>query len=177
MKMRHLVVLVCVLAVFPWAVLGDGVPNPTLPYADEVIVKKSERKLQLLKDGKAYRTYRIVLGFSPVGHKQKAGDGKTPEGQYFLDWRNPDSRFYKSIHISYPNARDRRNARKLGVSPGGLIMIHGQPNPDKEVRNYDNYRGFVVGEDWTEGCIAVSNMDMDEIWQATRDETPVRILP
>jgi murein L,D-transpeptidase YafK len=175
--MKFLVVLIAALILVSGATLGATLPSAALPYADEVIVKKSERKLQLIKGGKPYRTYKIVLGFSPVGHKQKAGDGKTPEGQYFLDWRNPDSRFYKSIHISYPNAGDRRNARKLGVSPGGLIMIHGQPNPDKKVGNYDNYRGFVVGEDWTEGCIAVSNMDMDEIWQATRDETPIRILP
>ncbi|MEA1048684.1 L,D-transpeptidase family protein [Lamprobacter modestohalophilus] len=101
---------------------------PTSPYVDRVLVKKSERTMELHKDGAVYRTYRISLGDQPRGHKFQEGDERTPEGNYVLDWRNPNSSFYKSIHVSYPNDLDRTVARSLGVSPGGMIMIHGLPN-------------------------------------------------
>jgi hypothetical protein len=97
--------------------------------ADKVVVYKSKRQMQLLQAGKVPRTYRIALGDSPVGHKRQEGDEKTPEGAYVLDWRNPKSIYYKSIHISYPNARDREQARRRGVSPGGDIMVHGRNGP------------------------------------------------
>jgi murein L,D-transpeptidase YafK len=141
--------------------------------ADAVVVKKAERKLQLVQEGKVVREYQVSLGDNPFGHKLREGDERTPEGDYVLDWRNPNSRFYRSIHISYPNERDRLYARALGYSPGGMIMIHGKPNYIRSplvLAEYD-------GRDWTDGCIAVRNEEMDEIWAAVRDGTPIRILP
>ncbi|MAL97912.1 L,D-transpeptidase family protein [Hydrocarboniclastica marina] len=138
---------------------------------DAVVVKKSERQLVLLRDGEPVRRYRISLGDNPVGHKLYEGDRRTPEGQYVLDWRNHESRFYKSIHISYPSPRDRELAEAWGLSPGGSIMIHGLPNEAGDLAFA--YEGL----DWTEGCIAVSNEAMDEIWQLVHDGTPITILP
>ena len=129
--------------------------------------------MELHKQGAVYRTYRISLGDQPRGHKLQEGDERTPEGNYVLDWRNPNSAFYKSIHVSYPNALDRTVARSLGVSPGGMIMIHGLPNWLSSPRLAAEYRR----RDWTDGCIAVGNEEMDEIWQLVRDGTPITILP
>ena len=141
------------------------------PVADKVVVEKSSRKLHLLKGGVAFRTFDIALGIRPVGDKEKEGDFKTPEGSYLLDARNPDSEFFLSIHVSYPNQRDRAEARKKGVDPGGAIMIHGQPNDPTRSEAY--YRT----QDWTNGCIAVSNSDMIDIWLMTADNTPIEIRP
>ena len=141
------------------------------PVADKVLVEKGERKLYLLKDGVAFRTFDIALGMAPEGHKQEEGDSKTPEGHYVLDARNPDSDFFLSIHVSYPNSADRRRARQKGVSPGGAIMIHGQPN----VPTYS--AAFYRSSDWTDGCIAVSNSDMIDIWLMTPDNVPIEIRP
>jgi murein L,D-transpeptidase YafK len=129
--------------------------------------------MELHKDGAVYRTYRISLGDQPRGHKFQEGDERTPEGNYVLDWRNPNSSFYKSIHVSYPNDLDRTVARSLGVSPGGMIMIHGLPNWLSSPRLAQEYRR----SDWTDGCIAVGNEEMDEIWRLVRDGTPITILP
>lgn len=129
--------------------------------------------MDLLIDNQPVRSYRISLGENPVGHKQREGDERTPEGDYLLDWRNPNSSFYKSIHISYPNAQDRARALGRGLNPGGMIMIHGRPNwltSPVVAREYD-------GADWTDGCIAVTNEEMEEIWQLVADGTPIRILP
>lgn len=141
--------------------------------ADQVVVKKAERRLYLIKDEKPVMSYPISLGFSPEGHKERQGDGRTPEGRYVLDWRNPHSRFHKSIHISYPDRRDRLRAERRGVDPGGMIMVHGRPRPgwDAELQE------LVAREDWTEGCIAVPNYAIDEIWEKTREGTPIEILP
>ena len=139
--------------------------------ADSVVMVKSTRTLSLMARGKVLRTYKVALGGSPVGAKRQQGDHRTPEGHYILDRRNPKSRFYKAIHISYPNEKDRRDAAKRGVSPGGDIMIHGLPN------------GFGwLGEshrtqDWTDGCIAVTNQEIDEIWDLVADGTPIEIKP
>lgn len=141
------------------------------PIADRVLVEKGERKLYLIKDGEAFRSFDIALGLAPEGHKQEEGDSKTPEGVYLLDARNPDSDFFLSIHVSYPNAVDRRRAREKGVSPGGAIMIHGQPN----VPTYS--AAFYRSSDWTDGCIAVSNSDMIDIWLMTPDNVPIEIRP
>ncbi len=141
--------------------------------ADRVVVDKSERRLRLLYRGKVVREYPIALGDAPIGHKVQEGDERTPEGHYVLDWRNPNSRFYKSIHISYPNAQDRARAKALGVNPGGMIMIHGRPNyihSKRVLAEYDR-------RDWTDGCIAVNNEQMDEIWNAVPDGTPIDIFP
>jgi murein L,D-transpeptidase YafK len=141
------------------------------PVADKILVEKAKRQLHLLSNGVAIRTFKIALGFAPDGDKEKEGDQKTPEGYYLLDGRNPDSDFFLSIHISYPNATDRAEARNKGVQPGGQIMIHGQPNEP----TYSP--GYYAQEDWTNGCIAVSNSDMIDIWLMTPNSVPIEILP
>lgn len=141
------------------------------PAADKIIVEKGNRKLHLIKGDEIIRTFDIALGVSPVGDKKSEGDFKTPEGLYILDSRNPHSDFFLSIHISYPNKKDLREARKKGVSPGGQIMIHGQPNtPTYSAAYYKQ-------QDWTNGCIAVSNSDMIDIWLMTPNDIPIEIRP
>jgi len=146
--------------------------RPPLPKkADRVLVMKGARKLLLMAGNRTIKTYTVSLGRTPVGHKQREGDGKTPEGVYTLDYRNPNSQYHRSIHISYPAPADIENARKLGVSPGGEIMIHGLPNGKGWVgREHAQY-------DWTEGCIAVTNEEMDEIWAMVDDGTQIEIRP
>jgi len=142
-----------------------------LPKAQKVLIVKSKRKLYLIREGKPYREYHIALGKSPEGPKEREGDRKTPEGNYTLDFKKRDSDYYRAIHVSYPNEEDRARAKRMGVSPGGAIMIHGQPN----------WWGWLSPIrqrfDWTAGCIAVSNGDMDEIWQAVEPGTPIEIRP
>jgi murein L,D-transpeptidase YafK len=153
--------------------LGTAVPVAAsdFPIADRVLVEKGERKLHLLKNGVPFRTFEIALGPAPVGDKEQEGDQRTPEGVYLLDARNPDSDYFLSIHISYPNAADRAQARARGLDPGGQIMIHGQPNlPTFSAAYY-------AREDWTNGCIAVSNSDMIDIWLMTPDSIPIEIVP
>ena len=145
-------------------------PDP-LPFADAVRVIKSERKLYLLRGGQPYKVYRISLGSRPVGDKVREGDKRTPEGRYIIDWRNPQSRYHRSLHISYPNAEDQREAQAMGVDPGGMIMIHGLPN-----KTGDDTEGY-VGLDWTDGCIALTNPEIEELMQAVKDGTPIQILP
>jgi murein L,D-transpeptidase YafK len=141
-------------------------------FADKVIVKKSRRRLYLLKGDRPFRSYRVALGFAPKGDKQQQGDGRTPEGRYLLDWRSSNSKYRKALHVSYPNHADRLRARRKGKDPGGMIMIHGQPTVgDRDLQQ------VVSQEDWTHGCIAVSNMAIDEIWRYTSDGTPIEILP
>lgn len=139
--------------------------------ADQVVISKSERKLLLLKDGDVLRTMDIALGLLPEGDKKTEGDFHTPEGSYMLTKRNPASEYFLSIQISYPNEEDLREAREQGVDPGGQIMIHGQPNNPRHSPAY--YRTT----DWTNGCIAVSNADMVDIWLMTSKNTPVVISP
>ena len=139
--------------------------------ADEIIVLKSARKMMLLKGGDTVKTYRICLGSDPLGPKERQGDGRTPEGSYLIDWRKSKSLYHLALHVSYPNPADRAKARKNHVSPGGMIMIHGLPN------------GFVAPNDgrplpdWTDGCIAVTNPEIEEIWRCVRDGTKIIILP
>ena len=141
------------------------------PVADKVIIEKAARQLHLLQKGKIFRTFKIALGIVPIGDKKQEGDFKTPEGSYLLDARNPNSEFFLSIHVSYPNHADRREAAAQGVDPGGAIMIHGQPNEPTRSEAY--YRT----QDWTNGCIAVSNSDMIDIWLMTGENTPIEIRP
>jgi len=141
------------------------------PIADRVVIEKAARQLHLLQSGKVFRTFKIALGIQPVGDKKQEGDFKTPEGRYTLDRRNPNSDYFLSIGISYPNSADRREAASLGVNPGGAIMIHGQPNAPTRSEAY--YRT----QDWTNGCIAVSNSDMIDIWLMTGENTPIEIRP
>jgi murein L,D-transpeptidase YafK len=139
--------------------------------ADLVRVDKGRGRLYLERDGEVFGTFQVSLGKTPRGHKQQQGDGRTPEGRYVLDYKNASSRYYKSIHVSYPNAKDRESARQRGVDPGGDIMIHGQPNgkgwlgPISQLFN------------WTDGCIALRNKDMDVVWEAVDPGTPIEITP
>jgi murein L,D-transpeptidase YafK len=146
---------------------ANGQPLPTTATADRVLVMKRERRLYLLRGNKILKSYRVALGGHPVGAKTREGDERTPEGDYLLDWHNPDSDYYKSIHISYPNAKDMAHARRLRVPPGGDLFIHGQPN--------DFAGDGKEPGDWTAGCIAVTNAEMDEIWRAVADGTPIVI--
>ncbi len=139
--------------------------------AERIIIEKAQRRLTLVRKDKVRRTFPIMLGGAPVGPKVEQGDLKTPEGEYVIDYKNLNSRYYLSVRISYPNERDMKRARTLGVSPGGNIMIHGMPNTARPP-----YSGY-LNEDWTEGCIAVSNTAMQEIWLAVRENTPVEIRP
>jgi murein L,D-transpeptidase YafK len=140
-------------------------------HADRVVVRKKDRTLEVLNAGRVIKTYKVALGGDPVGAKTRQGDHKTPEGIYMLDSRNAHSKFYKSIHISYPNAQDRAAARKNGVSPGGDVFVHGLPNGYRYVGAAHRLK------DWTDGCIAVTDEEMDEIWQAVPDGTTIEIRP
>jgi murein L,D-transpeptidase YafK len=163
-----------VLALFPLipfslhALSANDSPLPVSAMADKVVVLKSDRRLLLMKGDEVLKTYIISLGGNPVGGKIRQGDSRTPEGTYVLDRHNAHSQFHRSIHISYPSAEDVARARKLGVSPGGKVFLHGLPN---------DFHGPVGLRDWTEGCIAVSNEAMDEIWRAVADGTPIEIKP
>ena len=139
--------------------------------ADRVVLRKGERRLSLYRHGQEIGNYRVSLGLSPVGDKEREGDFRTPEGRYLLTRRNPDSDFFLSIQVSYPDAQDVEQARRSGVAPGGLIMIHGLPNVLRHPR--DRY----LATDWTDGCIALSNEDMLEVWLLTRPDTPIEITP
>lgn len=144
---------------------------PPLQTADGIVVWKAKRELTLLLDGKVIRTYRIALGRTPAGAKEREGDGKTPEGAYTISGRNRASKFHLSLRISYPEARDRERARRMQVHPGGDIMIHGLPNGQGAIGEGD------LAPDWTEGCIAVTNSEIEEIWRLVPDGTPIRIEP
>ncbi|MFQ5438922.1 MAG: murein L,D-transpeptidase family protein [Paracoccaceae bacterium] len=139
----------------------------TGPEVTRVVIFKSERTMYLLHGNQALKKYRIDLGFQPVGEKKVRADGKTPEGRYFIDRRNPDSAFHLSLGISYPNARDIAQARSVGKSPGGDIFIHGGPKLFR-----DRFR-----PDWTAGCISVSNREMDQIYAMVKVGTPIDIHP
>ena len=144
-----------------------------MPTVDFVMVDKSDRTLTLYADGSPVRTFTgLQYGDAPQGHKQFEGDERTPEGRYTIDYRNPRSAYHLSLHISYPNARDRVFAQARGRSPGGDIFIHGQPNglPMADA-------GMRVPGDWTDGCIALTNGEMDILWQAIADGTPIEIRP
>ncbi|HET9304710.1 MAG TPA: L,D-transpeptidase family protein [Candidatus Sulfotelmatobacter sp.] len=151
------------------AALAGAAEKPL--HADRVVVLKRERTLQLLSQGKVIKSYKVALGGDPVGPKTRQGDHKTPEGEYALDSRNAHSQFYRSIHISYPSAKDRAVGRQKGVSPDGDVFVHGLPN------GYGWVGASHRLKDWTDGCIAVTNEEMDEIWIAVTDGTPIEIRP
>ncbi len=137
---------------------------PAEQRADRIVVFKSERRMRLMREGKTIRHYSILLGDAPTGHKRQQGDERTPEGEYRISGRNPNSRFHLSLRVSYPNDADRRQARARGVDPGGDIMIHGGTPP-----------GYA--RDWTDGCIAVTDAQIEEIWSLVPNGTPIRIEP
>lgn len=149
---------------------GAG-PSTSFEQADRVIVDKSDRRLYLLKHGKVVAEYPIKLGLNPYGHKQQEGDFRTPEGRYTLSRRNARSDFFLAIQVSYPNREDAAWAKENGWQPGGLIMIHGQPNVPKRPAD------FYANRDWTDGCIALSNADMVDVWLRTTVGTPIEIRP
>jgi murein L,D-transpeptidase YafK len=137
---------------------------PKAEQADAIHVAKAARRMDLLRDGKVLRSYRIVLGGAPVGHKRQQGDNRTPEGDYRITYRNAQSRFHLSLRVSYPNQADLAQAAKRGVDAGGDIMIHGSTPPGSTV-------------DWTEGCIAVTDAQIEEVWRLVPVGTPIRIDP
>jgi murein L,D-transpeptidase YafK len=149
---------------------GAGL-SATIPVADLIVVRKSERRLYLMRHGEVLRSYRVALGLQPEGPKERAGDFRTPEGRYLLTRRNPRSDFFLSIQVSYPNDQDVRRARHRHVDPGGSIMLHGLPNSLRHPPEY------YAQSDWTDGCIAMSDSDMVELWMMTQDNTPIDIRP
>lgn len=167
--MRWLLVVVCL----SFATLSHANASPSLQgkNIDKVLVIKSERKLHLMHRGESLKSYRISLGKQPKGRKLREGDQRTPEGFYWIDWRKPSQNYNLSLHISYPNARDRAEATAKGHSPGGMIMIHGTP-VDEEYPEW-----YFHTLDWTEGCIALKNSDMREVWKLVKDGTLIEIRP
>jgi murein L,D-transpeptidase YafK len=138
---------------------------------ERLIVDKSDRRLDFIADDKVIRSFRISLGSRPTGDKNRQGDQKTPEGCYIIDWRNSERRFYRSLHISYPNAADREEACRSGVDPGSMIMTRGLPNEAQ-----GDQEGY-LGMDWTDGCIALSHEEIDQLWASVKDGTPIDIVP
>jgi len=160
-------VIVCAVG---WGLWPDT-PLPDDAKADLVVVRKSDRIIELYRGSELLRAYPISLGRHPVGKKQQQGDGRTPEGEYRLDYRNPNSAFHKALHISYPQSDDVAMARTLGVDPGGLVMVHG-------MKNGFGWLGRLARViDWTDGCVAVTNREMDEIWRAVPDGTKIILRP
>jgi murein L,D-transpeptidase YafK len=164
------------LAVLALLGLALGLPaaadeTSTRGAPDRIVVLKAERKLMVYSGDTVLRTMDIALGLMPEGPKQREGDFRTPEGSYFIEEKKSDSDYFLALRISYPNARDVAHARSLGVDPGGEIMIHGLPNAPR--RAEAAYRGT----DWTDGCIAVSNSDMIDLWRLISVSTPIEIRP
>ena len=179
--MRRSFVLICSIFVFAIAAfiafdfLQIGRKAPDLAPAEEratrVEIIKASRQLNLFRGGEIIKSYPVSLGFSPIGHKAKEGDGRTPEGLYAAEFKNARSRFHLALRVSYPNADDRKIAREQGVSPGSDIMIHGLPNG---ISWLDRLH---LSRDWTDGCIAVTNSEMEEIWRLVATGTPIEIRP
>jgi len=166
-----------------WPALGDNMPSAEadggvrayapaeLPQADRAVVRKSERRLYLMKGDSVVRSYKVALGLQPAGSKERAGDFRTPEGVYQLTRRNAHSDFFLSIQVSYPNAADIERARRNRWQVGGSIMVHGLPN------NLRHPPDYYATADWTDGCIALSNADMVEFWLLSHDNMPIEIMP
>ena len=153
----------------PIPAAGIRIPRPTA--ADSIVVYKRERTLILYNRGVPVKSYFIALGSQPVGDKQRKGDQRTPEGIFYINAHNPASKFHLALRISYPSDAHRARAAALGVDPGGDIMIHGLPKDFSEAGKAQSQN------DWTNGCVAVSNQEIEEIWQAVPDGTPVQIKP
>ncbi|MBM7059946.1 L,D-transpeptidase family protein [Pseudomonas sp. UL073] len=167
--MRWLLAVLCL----SFAAFTHANATPTLngQSVDKVLVIKSERKLHLMGKGAVLKSYKVSLGKQPRGAKQREGDSRTPEGFYWIDWRKTSDKYNLAMHISYPNIRDQHKARNGGFPPGGMIMIHGTPI-DAEYPEW-----YFSSLDWTEGCIAMKNADMQEIWSLVKDGTLIEIRP
>lgn len=132
--------------------------------------------MDLISQGRVIKSYRVMLGRGGNKPKRKQGDNLVPEGKYIIDYKNPDSQFYKSLHISYPNEEDKRRASEAGVEPGGDIMIHGYPNKPKPLFKFLKKMGLIKLVDWTAGCVAIDDGEMEEIYHAIEEHTPVTIF-
>ncbi|MBX9943179.1 MAG: L,D-transpeptidase family protein [Reyranella sp.] len=178
MKTVMIVVAVAALGLAAWLFWrwpGRPVEVPAMApadrQADTVEVYKAQRRLELKRDGQLLQSYRVALGFAPAEHKEREGDGRTPEGTYLIDARNPRSAFHLSLRVSYPDERDKARAAALGVPPGGDIYIHGQPNgPRKWFAGHPE-------KDWTTGCVAVTDAEMREIWSLVPTGARIVIHP
>jgi len=135
------------------------------------LLKKSDRKLSIFRDGKSLKTYRVALGGNPIGAKEQEGDRKTPEGVYTIDYRNPNSDYHLALHVSYPSDEDNTRAAQRGVNAGFDIMIHGLPNGHGWIGAFHRWK------DWTAGCIALTDEEIEELWRVTPDGTPIEIRP
>ena len=153
--------------------IGRRAPDlaPAEERATRIEINKSARQLSLFRGNEIIKSYKVSLGFSPRGHKAKEGDGRTPEGMYAAEFKNARSRFHLALRISYPNAEDRKTAQGYGVSPGSDIMIHGLPNGLSWLDRLH------LSRDWTDGCIAVTNSEIEEIWRLVATGTPIEIRP
>jgi len=168
---RQVVLSLLLFAAFGPASRG-ATTAPNLPKkADLIVVVKSRREMTLMSGGKLIKTYKVALGTQPVGAKERQGDHKTPEGLYTIDAKIENSRFHRALHLSYPNDADRERARKLGVNPGGAVEIHGLGD------KYGWVGALHRQTDWTDGCVAVTNEEIDEIWPMVTVGTPVDIRP
>lgn len=168
--MRWLMTFACLF--FTLSASANPVPPTTVSGAiDKVLVVKSERRLHLMSRGDTLKSYRVSLGKQPLGAKQREGDKRTPEGFYWIDWRKQSEKFNLAMHISYPNARDQAQARQAGAPAGSMIMLHGTPLDDE----YPEWYFHTL--DWTEGCIALKNDDMQEVWRLVKDGTLIEIRP
>jgi murein L,D-transpeptidase YafK len=170
-----LALVVLAAAPFAWDFLKPTRVTPPLAAPEQratrIVVEKAARRMMLERNGKVERIYAVALGSDPLGHKAQEGDGRTPEGSYAIDFKNPRSKFHLSLRISYPNAIDRDSAQQRGVAPGGDIMIHGLPN------GMGLLGSAMIERDWTDGCVAVTNAQIEEIWSLVDVGTPVEIRP
>lgn len=172
MKIKTLLIFIAGLIIADVAsAAASSDPNKENIMADCILVEKSARRLTLLHDGLPIKKYKIALGKNPIGNKEEEGDNKTPEAVYKIDGRNEHSQFHRALHISYPTPDEVERARKRGVSAGGNILIHGLPNGSRRIGSLHNL------SDWTLGCIAVTDEEIEEIWDAIPDGTLVEIRP
>jgi murein L,D-transpeptidase YafK len=168
---RSLLLALCGALLVSFGGLSPARSSPPVLRADAILIVKHERKLYLLRDNYPLRSYRIALGLSPTGAKEHQWDFRTPEGSYIIDFRQEHSHYYKALHVSYPSPPDLKRSSALHLPAGGSIFIHGEPNrPSKPMDYYKT-------KDWTNGCIALSNEDLQEVWELTAGRTPVEIVP
>jgi murein L,D-transpeptidase YafK len=152
-------------------VVQQGAPAVAVAQADSIVVEKGERKLTLFLHGSPLKSYAVALGPNPVGDKERQGDGRTPEGVFHIQAHNPNSKYHLALKISYPDVTHQMRADALGIPAGGDIMIHGLP------KGFESVGAAHLEQNWTEGCVAVTNAEIEEIWRAVRDGTPVEIKP
>lgn len=168
------IILLFIALLLTSAMIYYFLPEAKLPSdakVDKLILKKNKRELSVFYQGKLLKTYHVSLGRNPKGHKQKEGDKKTPEGLYFIDSKNPQSGYHRNLGVSYPNKEDILNAKNAGVDPGGEIKIHG-------LRNGLGFIGkFHWWFDWTAGCIALTDQEIDELYRAVEMRSPILIQP